>query len=328
MSLTSAGHFRPWQLNQLGVAIFFGCAVCSCTVGREEIDASARLRGTASLVEQVKAFGKSLGIEPTAALSQTTENASPLSMLWVWMQRAGTLALNGPVDIRMAIGFFTVKERLKLERVYRVDGYSVYYRQGNEFADSRSVMTVGFAQEATLQRVKIILHEDLHGDRNFALPWEIEEAIITPLGALAAVAFFKRIDDAENLKRALASVDEDRKISRELNELAKEAERLLLRDSLEEAKNKILAMIPFYANYSRQFHRQIAGQNPSTVLEAKLSHDLAYYRYFDTIVGLSERAPDLRTLIEDFKSVSPGVTIVALQTYLRELDWKYSMAVQ
>jgi hypothetical protein len=328
MSLSSAGHFRPWQLNQLAVAVFFGCAVCSCTVGREEIDASARLRGTASLVEEVKAFSKSLGIEPTAALSQTTENAPPLSMLWVWMQRAGTLALNGPVDIRMAIGFFTVKERLKLEQVYRVDGYSVYYRQGNEFADSRSVMTVGFAQEGTLQRVKIILHEDLHGDKNFALPWEIEEAIITPLGALAAVAFFKRIDDAENLKRALASVDEDRKISRELNELAKEAEHLLLRDSLEEAKSKILALMPSYSNYSRQFHRQIAGQNSSTALEAKLSHDLAYYRYFDTIVGLSERAPDLRTLIEDFKNFSPGTTIGALETYFRELNSKYSAAVQ
>src|SRR5919106_4300316 len=151
MALTSAGHFRPWQLNQLAVAVFVGCTVCSCTVGREDIDASARLRGTVSLVEEVRAFGKSLGIEPTAALSQTTENASPLSMLWVWMQRAGTLALNGPVDIRMAIGFFTVKERLKLEQVYRVDGYSVYYRQGNEFAESRSVMTVGFAQEGTLQ---------------------------------------------------------------------------------------------------------------------------------------------------------------------------------
>jgi hypothetical protein len=189
-------------------------------------------------------------------------------------------------------------------------------------------MTVGFAQEGTLQRVKIILHEDLHGDKNFALPWEIEEAIITPLGALAAVAFFKRIGDAENLKRALASVDEDRKISRELNELAKEAERLLLMDSLEEAKNKILAMIPFYANYSRQFQRQIAGQNPSTALEAKLSHDLAYYRYFDTIVGLSERAPDLRTLIEDFKNLSPGATIAAVETYLRGLNSKYRTAVQ
>jgi hypothetical protein len=27
----------------------------------------------------------------------------------------------------------------------------------------------------------VILHEDLHGDNNFALPWEIEEGVVTPL---------------------------------------------------------------------------------------------------------------------------------------------------
>ena len=328
MALSSGGHSGSWQLNKLAVAVFFGCSVCSCTVGREEIEGSARLRGTASLVEEVKAVGKSLGIEPTGALRQTTDNASPLSMLWVWMQRVGTLALSGPVDIRMAIGFSTLKERLKLEQVYRVDGYSVYYRQGNEFADSRSVMTLGFAEEDTVRRVKVILHEDFHGDINFDLPWEIEEAIVTPLGSLAAVEFFKRIDDAVNLKRALTSLAEERQLSRELNELAKEAARLLTVDALEEAKNKILALIPFYSNYSRQFRRQIAGQNPSMALEAKLSHDLAYYRYFDTIAGLSERVPDLRTLIEDFKGLSRGATVEALETYLRELNSKYRTAAK
>ena len=109
-------------------------------------------------------------------------------MLWLWMQRAGTLALRAPVDIRMAIGFSTAKEDLKLEQVYRWTD-SVYYRQGNEFADSRSVATAGFAGEGTLRRVKVILHEDLHGDHNFALPWEVEESIVTPLGSLAGGIF-------------------------------------------------------------------------------------------------------------------------------------------
>ncbi len=85
-------------------------------------------------------------------------------MLWLWMQRAGTLALHRPIDIRTAIGFSAEKERLKVEQVYRVDGYSVYYRQGNEFADSRSVATIGFAAQPIVRRVMVVLHEDLHGD--------------------------------------------------------------------------------------------------------------------------------------------------------------------
>src|SRR2546427_8090652 len=171
-------------------------------------------REPSALVEEDKAFEKSLGIEPTAALSQTTRNAPALSMLWFWMQRLGTLALRKPVDIRMAIGFSTLKEQLKLEQVYRVDGYSVYYRQGNEFADPRSIATVGFAEEGMVRRVKVILHEDLHGDKNFDLPWDIEESIVTPLGSLAAVEFFKHKGGNQKPGPALGPAEGKRQIFR------------------------------------------------------------------------------------------------------------------
>ncbi len=39
--------------------------------------------------------------------------------------------------------------------------------------------------------------------------------------------------------------------------------------------------LPNYPAYPRQFERQTRDQHRATVLEAKLSHDLAYYRYFD-----------------------------------------------
>src|SRR5262249_7059389 len=237
---------------------------------------------------EVKAFGQTLGIEPTEALSRTTQEQPTLSMLWLWMQRVGTLALRAPVDIRMAIGFSTAKEDLKLEQVYSVNGYSVYYRQGNEFADSRSVATVAFAGEGTVRRVKVILHEDLHGDNNFTLPWEVEESIVTPLGSLSAVEFFRRNGDQRYLNQALASLEEERQLARELNALVAEAERLFLTVPTEEAKAQILDLLPSYPVYNRQFQRQIAGQHPPTVLEAKLSHDLAYYRYFAQLAALSE----------------------------------------
>ena len=314
------------QFGKLAASFFLILGLSSCTLAR--IDTAERLAENARLVEEVKAFGKTLGIEPTDALSRTTQERQALSMLWLWMQRVGTLALHVPVDIRMAIGFATAKEELELEQVYKVEGYSVYYRQGNEFADSRSVATVGFAGEGIVRRVKVILHEDLHGDKNFALSWEVEESIVTPLGSLAAVEFFKRKGDRETLQRALASVEEERQFARELNALVAEAEKLFRTKPTEEAKEQILNIMPSYPVYYRQFQRQIAGQHPPTVLEAKLSHDLAYYRYFDQIAALSEKVADLGTLIDDFKKLPHDTSQDGIQAYLQRLKTQYSQSAK
>jgi len=278
------------------------------------------------MINEVKAFGKTIGIEPTPALSRTTEDGPALSMLWLWLQRAGTLALRAPLDIRLAIGFRTEKERLRIEQVYRVDGYSVYYRQGNEFADSRSVATIGFAAEPVIRRVMVVLHEDLHGDANFSLPWEMEEAIVTPLGSLAALAYFRQKDDEPTWKNALAAVAEERKLSRELNALTAEAELIFAMLPVDDAKQQILAEMSRYPTYRRQFERQIQGQHPPTVLEAKLSHDLAYYRFFDRIAELSELAPDLKTLIDDLKKLPSDATPELTEKFLQRLNSRYSIA--
>ena len=287
-------------------------------------DAAARLQQTAGLIEEVKAFGKSLGIEPTAALSRTARQGPVLSMLWLWMQREGTLALNAPMDIRTAIGYSAETQRVKVEQIYRVDGYSVYYRQGNEFADSRSVATLGFAEEPIVRRVKVILHEDLHGDSNFALPWEIEEAIVTPLGSLAAVEYFRWKGDERNLQNALTSVGEERQGSKELNALVARAQVIFGQERIDAAKQKVLALVSEYPVYQKQFERQVRGQHAPTVLEAKLSHDLAYYRYFDSIAGLAELAPNLKALIGDLKAIPANTTHVAIDEYLRGLRNKYN----
>jgi hypothetical protein len=287
-------------------------------------DAAARLQQTAGLIEEVKAFGKSLGIEPTAALSRTAREGPALSMLWLWMQREGTLALNAPMDIRTAIGYSAETQRVKVEQIYRVDGYSVYYRQGNEFADARSVATVGFAEEPIVRRVKVVLHEDLHGDGNFALPWEIEEALVTPLGSLATVEYFRWKGDKRNLQNALSSVGEERQGAKELDALVARARIIFGQESIDAAKQKVLALVSEYPAYQKQFERQIRGQHAPTVLEAKLSHDLAYYRYFDSIAGLAELAPNLKTLIGDLKAIPANVTHAAIEEYLRGLRNKYS----
>jgi len=317
---------RSWA--GLGAAVLI-VSTTSCAIApRGDIADSERLRETAGLVEEVKAFGKTLGVEPTSTLSRTTQESPALSMLWLWMQRAGTLALRAPVDIRMAIGFNSERERLKIEQVYRVDGYSVYYRQGNEFADSRSVATIGFAAEPIVRRVMIILHEDLHGDVNFALPWEIEEAIVTPLGSLAAVEYFRQKGEESNWKNAVASVAEERKLSRELIAFAAQAEQTFATLPVDDAKEKILEYLADYPTYQRQFDRQTRDQHAPTVLEAKLSHDLAYYRYFDRIADLAEKAPSLKTLIADLKNIPTETNPAATEKFLQALFTSYSTAAR
>jgi hypothetical protein len=242
------------------------------------------------------------------------------------MQRAGTLALHKPIDIHTAIGFSAEKERLKVEQVYRVDGYSVYYRQGHEFADSRSVATIGFAAQPIVRRVMVVLHEDLHGDVNFALPWEVEEAIVTPLGSLSAVAYFRQKGDEANWLNAVESLSVERKLSRELNALAAEAEPIFASLPAEDAKQRVLELLSRYPTYRRQFERQIQGQHAPTVLEAKLSHDLAYYRFFDRIAALAELAPTLKLLIDDLKTLPPDATADLTEKFLADLNTKYSVA--
>lgn len=297
----------------------------ACALMRQpDAQGELNLGGTASLIEAVKAFGKSVGIEPTEALRRTAGGDSALSMLWFWLQKAGTLALVVPMDIRMAVGFDAAKERVPVEQVYRVDGYSVYYRQGNEYADPRSTATPSFAAQGIVRQVTVILHEDLHGAINFDLPWDIEEAVVTPLGALAAVEYFKHKEDAENLVRAQAVLNEGRQISLELMELVQEAEKIFRRNGVEEAKEKILALLSQYPAYQNMFQRQTAGQHAPTVLEAKLSHDLAYFRYFHAIVALAERPVPLRALIAALKQLPRDSTLASTGAFLQRLSANYS----
>lgn len=249
-------------------------------------------------------------------------------MLWLWLQRGGTLARNRAVDIRMAVGLSSIKERTKIEQIYRVEGYSVYYRQGNEFSDPRSAVTPSFAAEGIVRRVNVILHEDLHGDVNFDLPWDIEEAVVTPLGALAAVQYFKYKGDAENIKRAVMALDEGRQIARELLNLVNEAEAIFQNLTAEAAKEKVLALLPTYPAYHRTFQRQIVGQHPATVLEAKFSHDLAYFRYFEAIAILAEKPLALDVLIAELKKLPRDATPETTDRFLGALETKYSGATQ
>jgi hypothetical protein len=315
------------QTKQAIGSVVFAFLISSCTLTQMPVQNETELlRQASATIQEIKAFERDLGIEPTQALARTSEQKAPSSMLWLWLQRAGTLALRAPIDIRLALGFARIKEEVPLEQVYKAQGYSVYYRQGNEFADAGSVTTKSFAREGAARRVAVVIHEDLHGDANFDLPWEIEESLITPLGSIAAVEFFKRRSDSVNLETAQARLDEEKQLSRELGNLVAAAEKIFSSEPVEIGKQKIIAMIPSYPVYHRHFQRQTRGQHPETVIEAKLSHDLAYYRYFDRIVALYERTGDLKGLIGDLRRAPKDAEAVA--AYLQSLERREAVAAR
>src|SRR5262245_66005368 len=90
-------RLRPWAITSavlLTTEILSSCASVQPVGSRP----TARLEQMVNLVDEVKSFGKTLGIQPTEALSRNAAPGSALSMLWLWMQRAGTLALQSPID--------------------------------------------------------------------------------------------------------------------------------------------------------------------------------------------------------------------------------------
>ncbi len=63
------------------------------------------------------------------------------------------------------------------------------------------------------------------------------------------------------------------------------------------------------------------GQNEKMFLEAKISHDLMYYRHFDRIISLYEKVGDLKTLIAELKQAPEKDE--ATDHFLDELEKKY-----
>ncbi|MGH7874618.1 MAG: hypothetical protein ACREQO_20705, partial [Candidatus Binatia bacterium] len=142
--------------------------------------------------------------------------------------------------------------------------------------------------------------------------------------SLAALEYFRWKNEPKNLQNAAASLGEERLIAQELSVLVAQAEQIFAQNGVAAAKEKVLALLREFPEYQKQFERQIRGQHAATVLEAKLSHDLAYYRYFDAVVGLAEKAPSLKRLIEDLKKMPGDATPALADKFLRDLNFQYS----
>jgi len=272
----------------------------------------------------VKAFGETIGIAPSDALRVSTRAQPGASRLWVWVQKKGTLATQTPMDFVLQLGFGSEQEKVPLNSVRHWDemgGYSYYWRHSSEFesAEDAAAITVDFAAQSVRRQVEVVLHEDLHAAEPFrSWPFRINEGIVTPLADLAALAFFTSRDDRANVEATEAHIQEQRSLSRELNELVGEMLRLFADRPLATARQSALREVRAAAVYSRFFDHHVNDQSPDVLLEAKVSHDWAYYGLYDRVMKLYEQnGSDITKLNEIFKNApSDGADF---DKFLREL---------
>lgn len=298
-------------------ALFFTPYAASSEKSDEEL-----LREAVALSKEVKEFGKTIGIEPSDILTKSTLESKPQSWISLMLQKRGTLATNGWFDAHIQLISSNLLKDARLEKMYTEGNFSVYMRGGEELADNDSVITVDFARNSNLRKVEIIFHEDLH----VALELEInEEAVVSPLAFLAAQSFFQSRGDRQNYEHTLSVIKASRRISQELLLFIDEVLNIFKTVPSTNWHDKIMEVLEFYPAYKREFKNYYGGdlQDTRQILEAKISHDFVYNKYFDRIMALSlaERAPDLKTLIEDFKK-APAEN-PAFETYLAELEKKY-----
>ena len=283
------------------------------------------LRETAELSQKVKEFGKTLGIEPSDALTKTTLEAPRQAWISVMAQKRGTLALQESIDIEFGL-YFTESPRKIIQNLYLYNkNYSVYTRLGEQLADKKSTITPDFARAALTRKVDVILHEDLHMNTKHLWGTINQEAIVTPLATLAALKFFEHTGDGTNYARTEALIQHYRAISRELNDFVKNVLDIFLHAPKENWYEKISEIAPDYPNYITEFRNIGDSLDPESPeedrLEAKISHNYLYYKYFDRVVSLYEKCGDLKLLIVDLKKSPADAS--TMEIYFLELETKY-----
>jgi hypothetical protein len=273
----------------------------------------------------VKAFERTIGIEPSDALSASTQAVPGASRLWIWLQKKGTLATRGPMDFVLQLDFGREREKVPLESVrhwHEMGGYSYYWRHSSEFEseEDAAAITVDFAEQPVRRQVEVVIHEDLHANYPFkSWPFRINEGTVTPLADLVALAFFRFRGDRANVEKTEAHIEEQRKLSRELNGLVETMRRLFANKPLESARKRALQAVEATPTYSRFFDYQVEEQSPDELLEAKVSHDWAYYGLYEGVMKFYEQnGKNIEKLVKVFGDApSSGAD---LDGFLNEID--------
>lgn len=270
------------------------------------------LKETVLLSQKVKKFEKTLGIEPSEALSQNTLEKPASSLTWIWIQETGTTALSKPFQAVVYIKFSVPKEQVPIDWITIGSGASLsyYFRQENIFSHPAAVITIDFAKMPLSQKVDIIIHEDLHLN-DFAGAGQ--DALVTPLADIAAVKYFEATKDIQSIKEAQTMIARRQSVSKELTALAKEVEKIFSDSNLsyDEKRRKVGDLISSYPEYAAMFKYQTQDQSVQDALEAKISHDLGYYGCYDWVLRHYEEIGNFKALFEEIKKI-PAMNLTEL----------------
>ena len=259
---------------------------------------------------EVKEFEKTLGIEPSEALSKSSLEKPATSLFLLFLQNKGSLAYD--TMKRIILQFTKSAEEISISYVWVPEQYSFFKRQTNEFSDN-SVISIAFAKDILTAKIETFFHEDFHANI-FA---ENEEALATPVGFIGALKFLEAKEDKTNADVVRKEISKFRKMSRELNELIKNEK--LKNIPREDFASVLLDLIKIYPTYFSQYGW--AANLEST--EAKVGHDLRYWLYFDLVCSIHDKIGDTKLFVAEIKKVPSEES--KLEQFLTELEQKYSI---
>ncbi|MDO8522920.1 MAG: hypothetical protein Q7S12_01365 [bacterium] len=281
------------------------------------------LQETVELSKKVKEFGRTLGIKPSSGLTKSSLEKAITSSIDIYVQEKNKIG-KPPY---FSIYFSVACENIPLRPFNNyLAGHAVYLRCNSQFASEDATIALEFARASMARKVEVILHEDLHINTKQLYDSTYIESLVTPLGRLVALKFFESIGDLDSQNKVIRYISTYRSISKEIVNLVSELRALYSQSSSGDTSNftKALEILDRYPAYRKLMSRELSDQYFDAAFEAKISHDLMYYKDFDRIVTLYEKIGDLKTLIEEIKK-APG-SQEAIEKYLDELDQKYSAA--
>lgn len=282
-----------------------------------------RLQETVALSQEVKRFEKTFGIKPSTCLRKSASENPPYCVFRVWIQKRGAIALNAPMDITFSLQFpLTEHDGPIALKDFWYDGgeYSACCHRLDAIAFDDYPITPNFAKKHRVNKVEIIIHEDLHFNDN-TTSQQNEEAFVMPLGFLAALEFFKAKNDARAVRLIQRKINRYRQLSRDVIVFAAKLTQLLKtsrHNAYRRAKNYMPAL---YKNYVRKLEKMGKRKRYADSLEAEVSVDLLYLKCFDDVITLSEKVCDFKTLLKIIETAPDDYA--AIQRYFKKVAKKY-----
>lgn len=280
---------------------------------------------------EVKEFLKTLDIQPTKALTETSTEQATVSNFYIWCQLYGTIPYRQPLQLCIEVLFKKPKELIPIADIQmylKKDGkpYSIYARHENEFASEQAVITVAFSKSDTTRQVEVVAHEDIHevfSNHNWGI---VNESFTTALGYLVTLEFFKNKGDLDNAQKTEIYIDVLVNRSLELNELAWRLVNLFSNNpSLDNARKQAKKLVGDYPTYKQWYESNQSSKDLDlNINEAQISHDLAYFRYFDKIVTLYKLIGNLKTMVNELKNISANISDPKeVEEYLNLIESRY-----